>query len=476
MAQRLRQVRRAQRAHSESTAGTARELVIVAFAVPLATLLLLAVIVAVTLLASGGGFGTFGTALGSAWLSVHQVPLSIGGVSIGALPLLPTIALVVAVFVYTGPSARLRVTPADLAALVGAAIGGPLLVTALALALVLDGSSVLPVNPPNALVAFGTTALIYGGGTLAGIARRDWRDWCAAIGLDGDRLDDVLAGVRTGWIAVLMLVGAGAVAVCALLVVRWPAVSSVVAGGNRLDGYLGLVLVSVLYLPNVFVDAAAALLGAPVQMGGALVDVFNPRPGTVPGLPVLAIAPGAPPIRFLWALVLAVPLVVAIWAGLRMRHVDPLRNLRRVAISAATAAAVLALAAFFAGGAVGELGRAGADAPLVALFAFGWLAVVGAIVALLHAASDETKAQRRAAAAEQVPVVPDDDAPVVDSLDTEAPDASDPVDGGPPATRGNPAVGSAPPPPTPVFFRPDDDAPVVVDLEDLMYVEDVGPD
>ncbi|MFT4201638.1 DUF6350 family protein [Gordonia sp. (in: high G+C Gram-positive bacteria)] len=460
LAARLRHARQVQRDHARATAGTARELVIVAFAVPLATLALLALIVTITLALSGNGFGAFGTALGSSWLCLHQVPLSIGGVEISALPLVPTIALLAAVVAYTGPSARLRTTPADLGALVGAAVGGPLLITALSYALVLDGASVVPVNPPNALVAFGATVLVYGGGTLAGIARRDWRDWCESAGLTGDRLDDVLAGVRTGWLAALMLLGAGAVTVTVLLAARWSAVSGVMAGGNRFDGYLGLTIVSLLYLPNVVVDAAGALLGTPVPMGGALADVFNPHAGTVPALPIAAIVPGQPPIRFLWAIVLVVPLAIAVWAALRSRHYDPMRNLRRVAISAATAAGVLLVATFVGAGTVGELGRAGAEAPVVALFAFGWLAVVGAVVALLHGSREETKAERRAAAvalaaapAEEDSIFNDDPTAVIARVVDAEPDV-----------------------PTPAFYRPDGDAPVVDDVEDLMFFDDLTPD
>ncbi|GAA3027792.1 hypothetical protein GCM10010528_06960 [Gordonia defluvii] len=456
LAARLRQVRQNQREHARATAGTARELVIVAFAVPLVTLLVLALVVIATMAAAGTGFGAFGTALGSAWLCLHQVPLSVGGVSISALPLLPTIGLVVAVFVYTGPSARLRTTSADLGALVGAAVGGPMLITALALALVLDGSSVLPVNPPNALWAFAATALIYGGGTIAGIGRRDWRVWGERAGIRGERLDDLVAGVRAGALAALAMVGAAAALVCVLLLLNWPAVSRVVAGGNRVDGYLGLVVVSLLYLPNVVIDAVGVLVGTTVQLGGATVDLFNPQPGAVPALPILAILPGDPPIRYLWAIALVVPLAIACRAALRMRHYDLARNLRRVTVGAATTAAVLLIATVGAGGTIGELGRAGGDAPVVALAAFAWIMVVGAIAALGNGLRAETKAARAAALAGRQ----------LDDAAHGAEAAVDADDSWDPAT----AV------PTPAFYRPDDDAPVIDDVEDLMFVDDLPGD
>ena len=59
--------------------------------------------------------------------------------------------------------------------------------------------------------------------------------------------------------------------------------------------------------------------------------------------------PRSRPFRLALALVLC---AVAVWAALRMRHHDAMRNLRRVAISAATAAAVLLVGTVVAGGTV----------------------------------------------------------------------------------------------------------------------------
>ena len=225
----------------------------------------------------------------------------------------------VAVVRYAGPSARLRTTPADLGALVAAAAGGLLLITALALALVFDGSSVVPVNPPNALWAFASTVLIYGGGTLPVSV--------AATGGNG-------ASVRASPVTGSPTSSPGSAPASSPHSCWWvpgrgrlPAADRQLAvglrghrRGNGFDGYLlRLVVVSLLYLPNLAVDGAAALLGTPVHMGAATVDVFDPQSGAVP-LPILAILPGPPPIRFLWAAVLVVPLGVAVWAALQMRH------------------------------------------------------------------------------------------------------------------------------------------------------------
>ena len=93
LASRLRQVRRNHRARRVAVDGSARELLIVAFALPLATLAVLFVALLATLLLAGADLGGLIGTLGATWLAVHQVPVSLSGVTIGALPLLPTLLI-----------------------------------------------------------------------------------------------------------------------------------------------------------------------------------------------------------------------------------------------------------------------------------------------------------------------------------------------------------------------------------------------
>ncbi|HQV20975.1 MAG TPA: hypothetical protein PLC22_22020, partial [Gordonia sp. (in: high G+C Gram-positive bacteria)] len=94
LASRLRQTRRDNRARRLAADGSPRELLIVAFGLPLITLVVLLVLIVATLLLAGSDIGGLTGTLGAAWLAVHQVPISLSGVTIGALPMLPTLLVV----------------------------------------------------------------------------------------------------------------------------------------------------------------------------------------------------------------------------------------------------------------------------------------------------------------------------------------------------------------------------------------------
>src|SRR5574340_424264 len=122
------------------------------------TIVLLATIVVVVLVGSNSDLtGTYG-AVAAAWLAVHQVPLTIGGASLGVLPVLPTAVMVW--MVARGCAAAITVddrataddratTRLELWRIVGAAVGGPLVVTVIALTIISDASTVIPLSLPS---------------------------------------------------------------------------------------------------------------------------------------------------------------------------------------------------------------------------------------------------------------------------------------------------------------------------------------
>src|SRR5699024_1997065 len=96
-------------------------------------------VVAVSLLALitvGSGLSGIAGAVGGMWMGLHQVPVYIGDLKLGVLPLLPTAALVSGVAVYT----RRRVEADEPAlrhlAVIGAAAAGPAVVTLIATLLI----------------------------------------------------------------------------------------------------------------------------------------------------------------------------------------------------------------------------------------------------------------------------------------------------------------------------------------------------
>ncbi|WP_045824026.1 DUF6350 family protein [Williamsia herbipolensis] len=386
---RLRELRRAQRRHDAHSAGSTRELVVVAFGVGAATMLLIVVLALASLLAAGSSLTGLTAAAGAMWLSVHQVPLTISEVTIGILPLLPTLVIVAIVARVTAGAASRR-GRSEIAAVLLAAVAGPLLITVLSLALVMDGSTVLTVASPNVLVALACTVAVHGVGAGLGVCHGRWAEIGARLGV----ADWAPNALRAAAVAVVGLLSAGALLLVVRLVWQFSVVGDVLTQGNGVAGALGLTVLSILYLPNMVIGAAAVLVGADAHIGTAGGDLFSAHGGSVPPLPIAAVLPStvsvaAPGLMLLTA-------IVAIVAARRASHVDPMRATRTVAATAGLAAVAMVLLTWIGGGELGELGSAGATVPATGVFTFGWFAVVGMVVTLVHGLLPSTRAARRA--------------------------------------------------------------------------------
>lgn len=406
------------RAEIVGSENSARELVLVAFGLPLLTLLVLTVIVSVTVLAAGGGFGGIGAAIGSAWLVIHQVPLTIAGVSLGALPLLPTAVLVALAAKAVAPAIGDRRTPSELAALFAAAVGGPLLISALAVAIVMDGQSVLPVQSPTPLVAFGCTAAVHIVATGLAVGAVRWREWAAQRHLSRGQIDDLIAGARLGILFVGSLIGIVAVLTVVMMVVRFGAIGNLIDGAHSFDGYLGLVLLSLLYLPNLAVAGAGALVGADVNIGQASLTLYDAHGGAIPPLPIFAVLPDGD-LGWYGAFGFLLTAGVGVYVGLKSRTGDLRRNVTRVLTTAGIAAFLMVVLTWASSGDLGELGRFGPSVPVAGLYTFGVVAATGLIVALIHQLLPSTRAARPASRAVDDYEDVDDDATDVIYSDDE---------------------------------------------------------
>lgn len=382
-------MRRLSRAQRGLTEGSARELVVVAFAVPVVTMVVTVFAVAAVLLFAGNGFDGLGTTVGAVWLAIHQVPVTISGVTIGVLPLLPTLLVGAFTARMAASAAGSERAPSELIAVLFSAIGGPVLMTALSLAVVMDGASVTQIQSPPALPAFGYTLGLHAAAAAIGIGWRRRRDAYARFTVTpADR-----RGVRLGVVAVLALMACAALLVVARLILRWHVLGTLIADGNDFDGYLGLTMLSVLYLPNIVVAAASVLIGADAHVGTASVNLGAVHPGQLPSLPVLAVMPDSSA-GLAGLLGLVVPAGIALLVALRCRDVDPVANVRSVGIAAAVAASIMVALSAMSGGALGEFGDAGVTIPTVGVFTLGWIMVVGLVVALIHGCLPSTRAAR----------------------------------------------------------------------------------
>lgn len=151
----------------------ARELLRVAFGPSVVALVIIAAVVLLQLvIANSDMTGAFG-AIASMWLGVHQVPVSIGGRELGVMPLLPVLAMVwgtaKTTAAATAPNSSWFVTRW----VVASALGGPLLIAALLLAVIHDAASVITeLQTPSALRAFGGVLAVHAIGALIGVSTK----------------------------------------------------------------------------------------------------------------------------------------------------------------------------------------------------------------------------------------------------------------------------------------------------------------
>jgi hypothetical protein len=121
---------------------------------------------------------------------------------------------------------------------------------------------------------------------------------------------------RTGLVAALLVLGAGAAAAGTSLALSGGAASKVLAAYHAgVAGQVGLTLLCLVYGPNLAVWAASYLIGPGFALGtGTVVSAARVSLGTVPALPVLAAVPAGPASD--WAgLLLVVPLAAGMAAG-----------------------------------------------------------------------------------------------------------------------------------------------------------------
>ncbi|XEM88321.1 DUF6350 family protein [Rhodococcus sp. JVH1] len=403
-----------------------RALLAVAFRPAGVTVVLLSALIVVTLVAANSDLtGTFG-AIAASWLAIHQVPLTIDGTSLGVLPLIPTAGMVWVVargcagVVHPASSRRHALQ------VIGAAVAGPLVVTAISLAVIADASAVIPLSSPNALAAFGWVLFVHLLASVIGVTVAMWPTLGAQVP------SWVRDAVRPGLRALTAILGAGAVMVTISLLMEWSTVGSLLERGDGVVGMLGLTILSVLYLPNVVVGAAAAVMGGTAQIGDVSVSVFGNVGGSLPPLPLLGAVPdgvsgGA------WPALLVIPLLIGVMLGRDCgRRVAGQEALFTVLTAAAGVGVVTAVLGLVSGGRLGAFGTVELNWWAFGLLTFAWLGLAGAVTAVVVAwhrsrgAADEDDADTEdeephlpgaeevpaiAAPITEEPVVPEDVAP-----------------------------------------------------------------
>jgi len=356
-------------------ARQARDLLRVAFGPSVVALI---VIAAVTLLqlviANSDMTGALG-AIASMWLGVHQVPISIGGRELGVMPLLPVLLMVWGTARTTAHATPVTASWFVIRWIVASAMGGPLLIAAIALAVIHDAASVITaLQTPSALRAFVSVLLVHAVGASIGVGSRIGRRVLASSSLPvwlPDSLRAAMAGV-------LALLGLSGLVTAASLVVHWGTMQDLYGITTSVFGQFSLTVLSILYVPNVIVGTAAMAVGSSAHLGFATFSSFTVFGGDIPALPVLAAAPH-PPLGPVWVALLIVGASAGVALGQQCarRPLPMFAAMAKLGMAALVAALSVAVLGYAGSGELGNFGSVGIDQGTFGFAVFLWFAAVG---------------------------------------------------------------------------------------------------
>ena len=303
--------------------------------------------VGVIVLSAGGGLSVdsaFAAAI-PLWLAAHQIPLALGGQPLSVLPLLPTVAVVGIAQLGARWSARklggrFRMDAGPVLASIAGAHA----------AVAVLGSALLPRATEVAAAPWAAMlggALIAGIGAVIGVLRV-----CGLPPEWSQRIPDWgRVGARGAAVAIVALLGVGALMVLLALIIGAPSVAMAYrAVAPDFGAGVGVTLLALAYLPNAVVGGMAWALGPGVAVGPAAASPFAAFPGAPSEFPLLAALPTATPPE--WALVvLLLPVGVGALAGLTLRRALPMSaRLPAAGVTAVLTAVAVGVLAELAGG------------------------------------------------------------------------------------------------------------------------------
>ncbi|TAM71605.1 MAG: hypothetical protein EPN51_06210 [Mycobacterium sp.] len=385
----------------------------------------LVIIAAVTLIqlliANSDMTGALG-AIASMWLGVHQVPISIGGRELGVMPLLPALLMVWATARSTARATSPHSSWLIVRWVVASALGGPLLMTAIALAVIHDASSVITeLQTPSALRAFFSVLVVHAAGAGIGVWSRVGPRALAASSLPywlGDSLRAASAGL-------LALLGLSGFVTAGSLIVHWSTMQELYGITDSIFGEFSLTLLSMLYAPNVIVGTAAVAVGSSAHIGFATFSSFTVFGGDIPALPVLAAVP-RPPLGPVWVALLIIGASSGVVVGQQCarRALPPVAAMVKLLVASVAGALVMSLLAYGGSGQLGNFGHVGVDQGALFLGVYFWFAVIGGITVVMSGGITRRPRRLKTKPAPAAPA--EEPADFADVFDEREPEADEP--------------------------------------------------
>lgn len=353
-------------------AGRIRRMLITA-AVPNVVIVLIIMAIALGgLMLTGSPMAWWYTIVAETWMVFNLAPVSAADVHISFLPALPALILAAVVAVRVRSAVKHKVSVKDLLTLLACVLGVPVVFTIIAWLMLWDAGKVYDVSPPNLAQALLRVIVLHLAAMAAGMGWRLWRALAKRYGVPRPLVDATQIALR--YLAYLAIGAAVVFAVVFLVNVSrqgemmndYPTISGL--------GIAGLMLLSVLYIPNAIVSTAAVLVGSEFSVGEGSVSLFSAHLVPLPPLPITGGIPASAPS---WAVaLLIIPLGAAIYSLYKKRP-----SFQDVLVATVASAVVMLVACFLVSGDLGYYGATGPQLWTAAGLTALWMAVVGCAVA-----------------------------------------------------------------------------------------------
>ena len=353
-------------------AGRIRRMLITA-AVPNVVIVLIIMAIALGgLMLAGSPMAWWYTIVAESWMVFNLAPVSAAEVHMSFLPALPALILAAVVAVRVRNAVKHKVSVKDLLILLSCVLGVPVVFTIIAWLMLWDAGKVYDVSPPNLAQALLRVIVLHLAAMAAGMGSRLWRALAKRYGVPRQIVDATQIALRyLGYLAI------GAAVVFAVVFFL-----NISRQGEMMDEYptvsglgvAGLVLVSLLYIPNAIVSTAAVVVGSEFSIGEGSVSLFSAHLVPLPPLPITGGIPASAPS---WAVVLLlVPLGAAIYALYKKRP-----SFQDVLVATVASAVVMFIACYLVSGDLGYYGATGPNLWTAAGLTALWMAVFGSAVA-----------------------------------------------------------------------------------------------